>query len=94
MPETKNNNKNPCLLEGHLNRNFKTDFQFEALCVRVCVCVCVCVCFFLTLCDPMDYNLPGFCVYGIFQAQILEWVAISYSRGCSPPRDGVHISCI
>ena len=43
MPETKNNNKNPCLLEGHLNRNFKTDFQFEALCVRVCVCVCVCV---------------------------------------------------
>ena len=30
----------------------------------------------LTLCNPMDCNLPGFAVYGIFQARILEWVAI------------------
>ena len=33
-----------------------------------------------TLCDPMDYSPPGFSVHGIFQARILEWVAISYSR--------------
>ena len=35
----------------------------------------------LTLCDPMDYSLPGSSVHGIFQARILEWVAISSSRG-------------
>ena len=33
----------------------------------------------LTLCDPMDCSLPGFSVHGIFQARILEWVAISFS---------------
>ena len=33
-----------------------------------------------TLCDPMDYSLPGFSVHGIFQARILEWVAISFSK--------------
>ena len=31
--------------------------------------------------DPMDCNLPGFSVHGIFQARILDWVAISFSRG-------------
>ena len=34
----------------------------------------------LTLCDPMDCSLPGFSVHGIFQARVLEWVAISFSR--------------
>ena len=37
----------------------------------------------LTLCDPMDCSLPGFYVYGTFQARILEWVAIFSSRGIS-----------
>ena len=37
-----------------------------------------------TLCDPMDRNLPGSSVYGIFQARVLEWVAISFSRGIFP----------
>ena len=32
------------------------------------------------LCDPMDCSLPGFSVHGIFQARVLEWVAISFSR--------------
>ena len=36
-----------------------------------------------TLCDPMDCSLPGSSVHGIFQARILEWVAISFSRGSS-----------
>ena len=34
----------------------------------------------LTLCDPMDCSLPGFSVHGIFQARVLEWVAISFSN--------------
>ena len=37
----------------------------------------------LTLCDPMDCGLPGSSVHGTFQARILEWVAVSYSRGSS-----------
>ena len=41
----------------------------------------------LTLCDPMDCSLPGFSVHGIFQASVLEWVAISFSRGSSWPGD-------
>ena len=48
----------------------------------------------LTLCDPMDYNLPGSSVHGILQARILEWVAISHSRGSSWPRDQTHVSFI
>ena len=39
------------------------------------------------LCDPMDYSLPGSSVHGVSQARILEWVAISFSRGSSGPRD-------
>ena len=45
-------------------------------------------------CDPMDYSPPGFPVHGIFQARILEWVAISFSRGTSQPRDRTHVSCM
>ena len=41
----------------------------------------------LTLCDPMDCSLPGSSVRGIFQAIVLEWIAISFSRGSSRPRD-------
>ena len=40
----------------------------------------------------MDYNLPGSLVHGILQARILEWVAISFSRGSSPPRDRTRVS--
>ena len=41
---------------------------------------------FPTLCDSMNYSLPGSSVHGILQARILEWVAISFSRGSSQPR--------
>ena len=47
-----------------------------------------------TLCDPMDCSLPGFSVHGISQARILEWVAISFSRGSSRPSDWTHVSWI
>ena len=33
-----------------------------------------------TLCDPMDYSLPGFSIHGIFQARVLEWGAIAFSK--------------
>ena len=47
------------------------------------------------LCDPMDTcSLPGSSVHGIFLAGILEWVAISFSRGSSQPRDQTQISGI
>ena len=37
--------------------------------------------------NPMDCSPPGFPIHGILQARILEWVAISFSRGSSQPRD-------
>ena len=46
------------------------------------------------LCDPMDCSPPGFSVHGILQARILDWVAISFSRGSSQPRDWTWVSCI
>ena len=45
-----------------------------------------------TLCDPMDYSLPGSSVYGIFQERILKWAAISCSRGSSQPRNQTQVS--
>ena len=48
----------------------------------------------LTLVDSMDCGLPGSSVHGISQARILEWVAISFSRGSSQPRDQTCDSCI
>ena len=47
----------------------------------------------LTLCNPMDCSLPG-SSHGIFQAKVLEWVAISFSRVSSPPRDRTRVSLI
>ena len=44
---------------------------------------------FFCNCSP-----PGSSVHEIFQARILDWIAISFSRGFSQPRDGTHISCI
>ena len=46
------------------------------------------------LCDPMDYSLPGSSIHGIFQARELEWIAISFSRVFSQPRDRTRVSCI
>ena len=71
---------------------------------KVCVCVCVCVCACahsctqslsrVWLCNPLDYSLSGSSVHGIFQARILEWVAISSSRGSFRSRDRTHVSRI
>ena len=47
-----------------------------------------------TLWNPMDCSLPGSSIRGIFQARVLEWVAISFSRGSSQPRDQTQVSHI
>ena len=57
-----------------------------------CVCVCVLViqsC--LTLCEPIDCSPPGSSVHRILQAGRLKWVAISFSRESSWPRDWTHV---
>ena len=64
--------------------------SYIVVCVEGCVCDQSC----LTLCNPMDCNLPGSSVHGIFQTRILEEVAISFSRGSSQPRDWTQVSCL
>ena len=58
------------------------------------ICSCSVPKSYLTLCDPMDYSLPGSSVHGIFLARILEWVVMPSSRGSSRPRVRTCISCI
>ena len=60
----------------------------------VCVCVCVLSCVQLCVTPWTVCSLPDSSVHGILQAGILVWVATSFSRGSSWPRDGTHIYCI
>ena len=48
----------------------------------------------LTLCDHTDCSPPGTSAHRILQTRTLEWVAISFSRWSSQPKDQTHISCI
>ena len=48
----------------------------------------------IPLWDPMDCNLPGSSVHGIFQPRILEWVPTPFSRGISRSRDQTRVSCV
>ena len=73
------------------------------LCVRVCVnvsvCVCVCVCVCVVCSAASDFATPWTVAHQapLSMGIILEWVAISFSRGSSRARDGTyvyHISCI
>ena len=59
--------------------------------LRDCCCLAAKLC--LTFCYPVDCNPPGSYVHGICQARILEWLAISSSRGSSQPRDQTCVSC-
>ena len=58
--------------------------------IALCVCVCVCGLYVLSHSAISNSLWP----HGIFQAKILEWVAISYSRASSQPRDWIHISSV
>ena len=61
----------PCPLWKHDSRHQPRTFFYYANSLQSCP----------TLCDPMDHSPPGSSVHGILQARILEWVAISFSRG-------------
>ena len=64
------------------------------VCVRACAHTCKCACVSsLNLCNPMGCSPPGSSVNRISQARVLEWVAISWSRGFSQPRDRTPVSC-
>ena len=57
--------------------NIKCESEVKVLVTQSC----------LTLCNTMDYSSPGSSVRGIFQARILEWTSIPFSRGSSQPRN-------
>ena len=67
-----------------LNRNHWKESKSESRVAQSCP----------SLCDPMGCNLQHSSVHGIFQARVPEWVAISFSRGSSQPRDQTRVSCI
>ena len=67
--------------------NLNTHMKVKVLVTQSC----------LTLCDLMDCSPPGSSVHGILQARILEWVAVSSSRGSSRPGDRIcvsYVSCV
>ena len=68
---------------------FLLPFVFSNI-VHACSVAQSCPC----ICDSLDYIPPGFCVHGILQPRILEWVAISSSRRSSQPRAQTRISCV
>ena len=72
-----------CLLVQHIVGN-NIMYNMHAKSLQSC----------LTLCDPMDCSQPDSCVHGILWVRILEWIAISYSRGSSQPKDWTHVSCV
>ena len=83
----------------HTDYSFLTYRKTLSYCwIYACVCVCVCVYsitqLHLTLFCPMDYSSPGSPVHRISQARILEWVAISFSRGSCQLRDWTWVSHI
>ena len=73
--------------------NFSERILGERARVHVCTCTTTCAQSCLTLCDLLNCSLSG-SVCGIFQARILEWIAISSLRGSSQPRDQTCVSCI
>ena len=86
----------PSLLQGVKQSSIQLDpsFPSKELSDGLRVWVSVCVLSHVQLCHFMNCSLPGSSVHEIFQARILEWVAISYSRGSSWPRNWTRVSWI
>ena len=57
-------------------------------------CCCLVAQSCLTLCNPMDYRLPGSSAHGVSQGRIAKWVAIPFSRGSPRPRVWTHVPCL
>ena len=66
--------------------------SFQVLSVMTCYC-CLVTKSCLTLCDPLDCSPPGSSVHGVLQVRILEFIAISFSRGSSQAMDQTWVSC-
>ena len=79
-----------CSMFGRITR----PVPFFRLCIWSIACLRVCSVISDSLQPHGLYSLPGFSIHGIFQARILEWVAVSSSRGSSQPRGGTHVSCV
>ena len=77
-----------CLYIESVEIIFNLKFNIKFLCCARLLQTC------LILCDPMDCSLPDSSVHGILQARILEWVALSFSRGSSRPRTRTRVSCL
>ena len=75
-----------------VGRNLLFHIKVLTSCKFKCCCLVVNLC--PTLLNPMDYSPPRSSVHEISQARILEWIAISFSRGSCQVRDWTHISCI
>ena len=56
--------------------------------------LCLSAQFSPTLCDSTDRNLPGPSIHGVFQATVVEWIAVCSSGASSWPRDRTHVSCV
>ena len=69
-------------------------YTYMYILIYTYMCVCTQSLNDVQLCDPMNCSPPGSSLHGISQVRILEWVAISYSRGSSWPKDRTHVSCI
>ena len=93
FPRTRGYNTSRPYPMGQLHTGFL--FTYSSLIIKIkaahadtiTTCVCTVAQSCLTLCDLMDCSPSGSPVHGIFQARILEWVVISFSRGSSWPRD-------
>ena len=81
-------NRYMCVFLGGKNHSFSLCTMLNNPMCAMCLVVQSC----LTLCDPMNCSPSGSLVHGLFQAWILEWVAISFSRGSSQPRDRTQVS--
>ena len=75
---------------GCLFQHYFSNFLTQA----VHSCLCLVAESRLTLCNPMDCSLPSSSVIGIIQVRTLEWVAISFSRVSSQPRNQTRVFCI
>ena len=80
--------------KNKVGRREKKSFLKKKNKVERFACVCSVAQSCPTLCGAMHYSQLGFSVHGVFQARILDWVAISYCKGSSQPRDRTCISYV
>ena len=81
----------PTRAHNSLTHHSAPPFHVSALIILIC---CVCAQSQPTLCGHMDLSPPGSSARGIFQARVLQWVAMSYSKVSSQPRDQSCVSCV